>query len=408
MLKITLVAICAFVAFMPFEMMAAFEELPSGAKMAGIGCVCAAMLSILMGHPLRLLSLPMVIRIVLFAYSCFSVAWSIQPDSTIGTIPRNAQLVVFIVLVWEFAVTYKDHMWILRSLLVGMLVPLLMGAAATRTNVDLVVRYAGGGQDANYLAYMYSVSVLVAVYLGTNSLPLDRYGRYIYWALAILFALATVRTGSRGGFLCLLFAGLFVLLLAGVARRRILAILQVSAVIGLVALVVWTIVPAELITRATFSGGGASLEEDPRLHIWRDGFNAFLQYPIAGTGLGTYYVVTGATGKAYVAHNTFISVLVELGLIGIGLFATFTYMLFRAAWRMPKREKWFWTGVLVVWLIGALTSGSPTDKFSWFVHVMVLVQAVACTQPRAVRRTVPSPGRATPAVRRPLPRFNRP
>ena len=66
-------------------------------------------------------------------------------------------------------------------------------------------------------------------------------------------------------------------------------------------------------------------------------------------------------------------------------------------------ESW-WCGSLM-----PLSAGSQIDKFSWFLHVMVLVQAAACTQPRPVRKLPPYPGRAVPVVRGPMPpRFGKP
>ena len=47
-------------------------------------------------------------------------------------IPRVAQILLLVLLIWEFAVTYQDQLWPLRSLLVGMLVPLAMAFAAFR------------------------------------------------------------------------------------------------------------------------------------------------------------------------------------------------------------------------------------------------------------------------------------
>ena len=179
---------------MPFEMMAYFEDLPSGAKLVGMLVVGSAILAFLTGHRVRMLSLPMVMRVVLVLFSAMSLAWSLAREDTLSNMPRIAQLLIFVLLIWEFAVTYKDQVWILRSLLVGMLVPLSMAFAAfsrslahSRPKAESVSR--GGGHDLNYLAYMCSVSILIAVYLATNSLPLDRYCRWFYWGMAVLCAL---------------------------------------------------------------------------------------------------------------------------------------------------------------------------------------------------------------------------
>lgn len=409
--RITLFFLCAFVGFLPFEMMAVFEDLPSGGKQLGLLMVSMAILAFLSGHRIRLLSLPMVLRTVLVLYAAMSLGWSLAPERTMATIPRITQLLIFVLVIWEFAVTAKDQAWILRSMLLGMLVPLLMAFAARRgassIEAESGMRFSGGGQDLNYLAYMYSVSILVAVYLATNSSPVDRFCRWFYWGLAVLCALGTFLTGSRGGFVSLVTAGVFAMILAGMARRRILTVLQILAVAVFIYVLVQYVVPVALLNRVTQE---QSVEADPRAVIWARGWAAFLQSPILGVGAGAYGLATAVSGeRASVAHNTFLSVLVELGVIGIALYLTYTVMLFRAAWRLPRREKLLWTGVLVVWFLSANSAGSQIDKFSWFVHVMVLVQAAASVEPAGVRKRRPYPNLDVPIVRKLMPpRFGKP
>jgi O-antigen ligase len=224
--------------------------------------------------------------------------------------------------------------------------------------------------------------------------------------MAVACALGTLLTGSRGGFVCLLIAGGSSLVLAGVARRRILTILQVATVIVFVYVLVRYIVPAALLDRVTRP---ETLAEDPRMRIWARGLGALWQNPLFGVGAGAYAPATLISGeRGSVAHNAFLSVVVELGVVGLAIYLTYVVMLFRAAWRMPRREKLLWTGVMVVWFFNANSAGSQTDKFGWFLHVMVLVQAAACTQHRPVRhrpvrKRSPYPSRAVTIVRRPTP-----
>lgn len=344
--KFTLFLLCVFVAFLPFEGMGYIEDLPSAGKLVGMLMVGAAIVAFLTGHRLRMLSRPMVVRVVLVLYSGMSVAWSFAREDTLSTLPRIAQLLVFILLVWEFAVTYKDQMWVLRSLLVGMLVPLAMAFAefrgASRFQVEAGERFTGGGADLNYLAYMCSVSILIAVYLATNAAALDRYCRWLYWGMAILCALECMLTGSRGGFVCLLVAAVFAMILAGVSRRRILTILQVLAAGLVVFVLVYYLVPAALLNRVTRE---QSIAEDPRYGIWMRGLVALRKDPILGLGAGAYARATSIPGeRVAVAHNTFLSVLVELGVVGLALYLWYTVMLFGAAWRLPRREKLLWLG----------------------------------------------------------------
>ena len=68
---------------------------------------------------------------MVFAFwSGLSICWSLAPDATWDCLPKLAQLLIFIFLLWEFAVSYQDQLWLLRSLVLGMLVPLSMQLAS--------------------------------------------------------------------------------------------------------------------------------------------------------------------------------------------------------------------------------------------------------------------------------------
>jgi O-antigen ligase len=407
--KLTLLLLCAFVAFMPFEMLAYFGDF-SGAKIVGAIATGAAIVAFLAGHRLRMPPPALVVSIALVLLCAMSLGWSVARESTTQNLPRIALLLIFIMLIWEFVVTYKDQLWVLRSFVIGMLVPVLMAfyefRSASNVEVEEGARFSGGGHDLNYVAYMCSVAILFAVYLATNATRLDRFCRWYYWGIAVLCALEIFLTGSRGGFVCLLTAAAFSLYLGGLSRRRIVTILQLMAAALLVYLLARFMVNQELLSRLTFGGGaGTSVEEDPRMAIWKKGFATFLQHPIVGVGFGAFTAATTGFGeKGRVAHNTFISVMTELGLVGLTLYLTFLVMLFRAAWRMPRRERLLWLGILAVSFINSMTAGSQIDKIDWFVQGMILVQAAACIQLLAAKRAPSYPIRVMQIPQGPIPR----
>jgi O-antigen ligase len=195
------------------------------------------------------------------------------------------------------------------------------------------------------------------------------------------------------------------MVLAGLSRRRVITIVQILGLALVIYFLVWSILPSTLLERATLGGGGGtSLAEDPRIRIWMQGLASLRQNPLLGVGAGAYVTVTGAGGgKAYVAHNTFISVAVELGLVGLALYLAYIYMLFRAAWRLPKRERMLWTGCMAIWFLAAISAGSQIDKFTWFLHTMILVQSAAYIQSQRARNAAAHPVRPMPVARGPLP-----
>ena len=400
--KVALFFLCAFAGFMPFESMVWFEDMPSGAKILGAVLVGSGLVAVLAGHRVRMLSPPMVMRVVITLLSALSFFWSINQEDTLTGIWRLAQMLIFVLLIWEFAVAYTDHLWIFRAFLIGMVVPMAMALVAFRSASRLEIeggeRFTGGGHDLNYLAYMCSVAVMFCIYLATNAHPLDRFLRWYYWGFAVWVALQAVLTGSRGGMLSLVIAGVFSMLVAGVGRRRVVAVVQVLAALAVIYILVKLFVPAELLSRVTLSGGeGTSLEDDPRIKIWRAGLTGFTKSPIIGVGLEGFLTITEqVTDKRSAPHNTFISVLVEMGIVGLLLYLAYVALLFRSAWRLPRREKWLWTGMLWIALLNSMTCGSQRDRFTWFVYAMVMVQEAALALPPGKRRRLARGGLPPP------------
>ena len=125
-------------------------------------------------------------------------------------------------------------------------------------------------------------------------------------------------------------------MLAIVAELVILAVLLVKQKRGLrtavgiglfltivVALLIW-IGGGELSRRiATVGSSHSEISSDTRFNIDRDGLRMFLKKPVLGWGLGTFPVVYPQFRTFYTnffineAHNDYLQLLVEMGLLGI-------------------------------------------------------------------------------------------
>ena len=193
-----------------------------------------------------------------------------------------------------------------------------------------------------------------------------------------------ILTGSRGGLLSLVIAGLFAMLLTGVAPPNSVRVAGLGDCRGGL-YSARLVVPTELLSRVTFGGGGGtSLEDDPRMRIWKAGLSGWFSNPMLGLGFeGFFTIAEQLTEYRPRPHNTFISVLVELGIVGLVMYLVYVVMLFRSAWRLPRREKWLWIGILLISILNCMTCGSQRDKFTWFIYVMVMVQEAALALPRA-------------------------
>ncbi|HYE97609.1 MAG TPA: O-antigen ligase family protein [Planctomycetota bacterium] len=155
------------------------------------------------------------------------------------------------------------------------------------------------------------------------------------WGLAAaLFAAALVASKSRGAALSA-FAGLALLpaLHRGRASTLGAAVLAATALVG-----VFAADPAGLADRF-----GAldpfELSSDSRWQIWRETVAATRAQPILGFGIGTHPVAfhpfqpPALAGQVHHAHNDYINLLFEAGVVGLLLALAGAVVLWRGAWR---------------------------------------------------------------------------
>jgi len=91
--------------------------------------------------------------------------------------------------------------------------------------------------------------------------------------------------------------------------------------------------------------GGEYLESGvfSRIALWEGGLNLFLDDPLTGAGIGMYEVAEGLShggrGKWSAAHNSFIQVAAELGILGLALFAALIVVSLRNARQAVRAAK---------------------------------------------------------------------
>jgi O-antigen ligase len=148
-------------------------------------------------------------------------------------------------------------------------------------------------------------------------------------------------SGSRGGMLAIVVE---LLVLAGLLikqKRGLRTAIGVTVFMAIIAgLLVW-IGGAELSRRIASAGPQHSeLASDIRSYINRDGLRMFLKRPILGWGLGAFPVVYPEFRTFYTnffvneAHNDYLQLLVETGLLGLATMLWFLATIFR---RAPKK-----------------------------------------------------------------------
>ena len=182
---------------------------------------------------------------------------------------------------------------------------------------EVLRRFCGIGffHDPNEMCVLLVVGLILAAYqLGDRRAGPARFLSLVTIAVC---AAAIPLTHSRGGMLAVL-AGAGGFVIARFGNRA-----------GLVVLA--AVLPGLLVAvggRMTqFRVDDVDDTSQIRLRAWADGFDTVRQFPLLGVGHRGYVDVTGGM----VAHNSFVEMFTELGLIGGALFVTaFAYPAWRA------------------------------------------------------------------------------
>jgi O-antigen ligase/polysaccharide polymerase Wzy-like membrane protein len=116
-----------------------------------------------------------------------------------------------------------------------------------------------------------------------------------------------------------------------------------------------------------------------RLGIWSESGQAFLEHPITGVGLDAHRAAV-PVGKE--AHNTYISVLTETGVVGFLLFGSVLVSVFARVRHRSGWEAWYWFAQLGVLAIGAMSLSLEDSKSVWIFLSLAVASAAAAESRR--------------------------
>jgi O-antigen ligase len=304
-------------------------------------------------------------------WSALTWVWSVDRGDTLARVSTLAQLLVLLLLVWNFCTTPQRQAQLIAAYVSGSVVV----AASTVVRYALGhqtywKRYAAPGFDPNDAGVTMAIAMPLALYLGLRC--------HAGWRLAALaLTPAILLTGSRTAFIATGIGLGFVLLTwrQSSAWQRGTAG-AVAATMALYAF--WPSPPhvRQRVTSVTTEITRGTL--NTRTTIWKAGFKALRQRPVAGSGAGTYpdavepFIGTAPAGHEYVAHNTFLSILVESGVIGAAVFGAFLLLLGLYCWAMPFAERAAWATALIVWVAGVSTLTWEHRKPGWTIFALII------------------------------------
>ena len=285
---------------------------------------------------------------------------------------------------------YKTFLWVF-SIVAVISATVAIQQGSIGEDIDTSIRTGGLSEGANSAGRYFVVGMIFFVYLRT--MEQNQLLRFISGLGILINFLGVFYTVSRTSMVLLFTAiGLIILLNPQKKLNFTLIIVFMAGILILTFLsdtvfkILGSIIPA--ITQGTDTIG-------LRYKLWDAGFRMWLDHPITGVGIGMYphelpYYARGIPQYYLhlVAHSTYVQLLSETGIVGLGLWLTMAAISLRNLWKASRIEDLelkslatVWFIVLAILLIGGITMTQSAEKLIWicmgvseYFHLHVLNQ----------------------------------
>lgn len=339
------------------------------------------------GQPLRLAGSVGGAMLVLFALMALSALWAFKPARSIDYTLDSLKLLLAFVGLATVLRTPQAVRLAMTLAAVAALIPAHGTLQRWNDGIGLVEGYRGAWigllENPNQLAMLMAITAPCALVMWAKSRGV------IHWVLLTSFGFAcatVVVTHSRGGALGL---AVGVVVWALLSRHRVkalaLTLIATACVIAFAPSSFWN--RTETIT--DYEQDASALG---RLHSWEAGSRALSHSPLLGIGADNYveawdrYKPRNVLETAYTAHNTWMQVVVELGFLGLAVFAT---MVLAAAWGLWKARNGMLgdeARALLASMAALAVCGTTSGyAFNWFFYMLLGLVGAVVAQDRLAR-----------------------
>lgn len=226
--------------------------------------------------------------------------------------------------------------------------------------------------DANEVAVKLAMVLPLAILLLTQARA--------WWSrlLALAYIPAAVFTilitGSRTGAIVMVLglAGFLpAILRSGWLGKAASVVALMVALIGIA-----SVVPQKTIERIFSTGkelSSGTLNE--RSVIWAKAYEEWEESPLYGHGLGSFRRIINPYNVDYTAHNSFVAVTAEQGMVGTLLYLAVICISAVSAWRLRGDDRWLMALMLLIVLIGQMSLTLQDRMYVWLAYGLIVLNA---------------------------------
>lgn len=318
------------------------------------------------------------------AWAAVTVLWALEWKPAISRLPTAVSLLSLYLVVLSTNISRKELRTISLFVVAGACpaavytIFLFYGGAGYHGTTRASLMAGGKAADPNYFA----ASLLLPLSLAVHGFltPRSRLARLGWLVAAATLVFGILVTMSRGSLVAVAVMILFYMYTHQVSRRMTIPLVAIFVALAFV-------LPGAFFTRlqnAADDGGSG------RTVIWEGGLVAFEHYALLGAGLNNFpYAYREHIGSAPLlegkqsatpAHNSYLEIAVDTGVVGLALMLAAIVGQLRAASRCRKNVPDKIGGVIVAYeaacyaiLVAAFFIGVMWDKWFWLAWMLLAV-----------------------------------
>ena len=235
--------------------------------------------------------------------------------------------------------------------------------------------------DANEVAVKLAMAIPLAIYLFTMA------KHWLLRGIAVLYlpmAMFTILiTGSRTGAVTMVIGltGLWPM----VKSSGLFGKLMVGATVVILLVTAVNVIPQKTIERIFSTGKEISQGTlNERSVIWGYAYEEWKQSPIVGHGLSSFRRIINQYNVKYTAHNSFVSIAAEQGIIGVLFYVSVIGVSFFYAYFLPPLERILMLSMLGILVLGKMSLTIHDRMHVWFAYSLPVL--IAHVQQRSANR----------------------
>lgn len=277
--------------------------------------------------------------VVLALYASMTIIWSIDRTNTSNQLIKFLWPSIIVAIAMNYSIRCNEDIFLyLKAYIVGCLIS-TVATFLFRDATLAAAEYAGQerltafGQDQNTLAFLLCTGFTIVL----DFFRKTRNGKLKYLSIALLlsFVIVILSTGSRTGLILTAFVFGLYFMSSGSLKNFVLMILLVL----LLSPVIYNYIPESiwdrfLETNDLMESGNYS----DRGRIWSSGLSALARENyVLGVGYSNFStMLRNHFGWQMASHNTYLSYLADLGMVGFLIFLSVLYQMFMIVRKIYK------------------------------------------------------------------------